>query len=83
MIHNEEVSSFLGCPNMEGFHCTGLINPLSPQMWRLLNPFFTSNGWALRWTYHLVTWFISHIFANFGSLAVQLHWLQDVFVYWK
>jgi lysophospholipid acyltransferase 1/2 len=61
----------------------GFLNETAKKMWRLLNPFFTSNGWALRWTYHLVTWFFSHIFANYGSLAVQLHWLQDVFVYWK
>ena len=52
-------------------------------MWRLFNPFFTGHGWPLRWSYHLVTWFLTHVYINTGSIALQLMWPRLVFIYWK
>ena len=58
------------------------LTPFS-QMWRLCNPFFTSHGLGLRWSYHLVTWLFTHLYCQFGALVLYLMWIPDILTFWR
>ena len=52
-------------------------------MRRWCNPFFTSRGPVLKWTYHVATWVLTQLFVAYGGVAVDLRLFSDVMVYWR
>jgi lysophospholipid acyltransferase 1/2 len=61
----------------------GMAVEASKKMRRLINPFFTSHGLVVKWSYHVVTWVLAHNYCYHGALALQLMWLPEVLIFWR
>jgi hypothetical protein len=66
-----------------GFLSLGLSVMAAKKMRRWCNPFFTSRGPVLKWTYHVATWVLTQLFVAYGGVAVDLRLFSDVMVYWS
>ncbi|CAI8033818.1 Lysophospholipid acyltransferase 2 [Geodia barretti] len=66
-----------------GFFTAGLGLMASKKMRRWCNPFFTSHGPVLKWTYHVATWVLTQAYMTYSCLAVSLVWFPAVWTFWS
>lgn len=51
-------------------------------MRRLVRPYFQSSA-GLRRGYDVLTWFLAHIYLDYGVLCLDMMWLEKGITYWR